>query len=125
MQASFNIEPMMNEIFSQVQQNMQANCRPAAGCNQWTTSNCAVDKTTWTMNVNLRKYPTKPEDLNVKEENGNLILSGKSETQNEHNGFKVILQFLTHERIHVVNSTHGLLYFKYNPIINFKMKNPL
>ena len=89
---------MMNDFFSHIAENkrilsnMSAYCRPNAACYSFNNAGCnnnETDKTTWAVNVNLKQYPTKSEDLNVKFENGHLICSGKSETQSEHNGFKV------------------------------------
>ena len=35
------------------------------------------DGTEWNRNVNLRRFPTKPEDLHVKLDGNKLVLSGK------------------------------------------------
>ena len=36
------------------------------------------DGTEWNRNVNLRRFPTKPEDLHVKLDGNKLVLSGKN-----------------------------------------------
>merc|ERR1719312_2333798 len=51
------------------------------------------DGTEWNRNVNLRRFPTKPEDLHVKLDGNKLVLSGKSEVEKDQCGFKV---FSTH-----------------------------
>ena len=37
------------------------------------------DGTEWNRNVNLRRFPTKPEDLHVKLDGNKLVLSGKTQ----------------------------------------------
>ena len=36
------------------------------------------DGTEWKRNINLRRFPTKPEDLHVKLDGNKLVLSGKN-----------------------------------------------
>ena len=48
----------------------------------------------WHMSLDLRKIPTKPEDIEVKLDGDKLNISGKSEITNENNGFKT---FSVHE----------------------------
>ena len=42
----------------------------------------------WQKTLDLSSVPTKPDDLDIKLDGDNLIISGKSEITNERNGFK-------------------------------------
>jgi len=58
------------------------------------TSNCNDGNgMKWKRNINLKRYPTKPEELHVKLDGNKLVLSGKSEVEKDQCGFKV---FSTH-----------------------------
>merc|ERR1719510_870113 len=57
-------------------------------CTRSTDCTNTVDGDTWNLTLNMEKYPTKPEEVKVKVENGVLQLSGKSQTQKEENGYK-------------------------------------
>merc|ERR1711976_38926 len=66
------------------------------GNNNWRCGSRSMetdDGTEWKRNVNLRRFPTKPEDLHVKLDGNKLVLSGKSEVEKDQCGFKV---FSTH-----------------------------
>ena len=43
----------------------------------------------WNRTMDLRNFPTKPEDLKIKIDGDSLVVSGKSEIKNEQNGLKI------------------------------------
>ena len=51
------------------------------GNNNWKCGSCPMetdDGTEWKRNINLRRFPTKPEDIRVKLDGNKLVLSGKN-----------------------------------------------
>ena len=70
----------MDNMFENIDQNFlsDVSCHSATG---------------WNRSLDLRNYPTKPEDLEIKVDGENLVVSGKSDVSKEQNGFKV---FSTH-----------------------------
>merc|ERR1739848_614066 len=64
---------------------MMSQCQRSTGVN--------TDETEWKRCINLKRFPTKPEDLHVKLDRNKIVLSGKSELEKDQCGFKV---FSTH-----------------------------
>ena len=81
------LQPMMESFLSEV------NCGRDGFCPNGKRTGSAETETTtdsiWSYKLNLANFPTKPENLHVKCENENLIISGTSETEKDKNGFKV------------------------------------
>merc|ERR1711996_32278 len=82
----------------------------------------SIDKEngTWEQSFDLDMLPTKAEDLKVKIVEGNLIISGVSEVENERNGFSLkskhewtreiqIPQFVEDEKIKVKMTQNNLI----------------
>jgi HSP20 family molecular chaperone IbpA len=78
------LQPMMESFLSEVNCGREGFCSDGKRTGTETTNDSI-----WSYKLNLANFPTKPENLNVKCENENLIISGTSETEKDQNGFKV------------------------------------
>merc|ERR1712018_664467 len=83
-----DISPMVENFMSEMMSQCQRSTGGRTGVN---TDN--TDETEWKRCINLKRFPTKPEDLHVKLDGNKVVLSGKSEVEKDQCGFKV---FSTH-----------------------------
>ena len=67
------LQPMMESLLSEVNC-----CRERVCADGKRTGTETANDSIWSYKLNLANFPTKPENLHVKCENENLIISGKS-----------------------------------------------
>jgi len=100
-----DIQPMMESVLSDLDSGRNQFCSFRSGpCSrrQRTGSEfCSKSNSSWSYRLNLSCFPTKAEDIHVKCENGNLIISGTSETEQENSGFKVFSSHVWSKEIQI------------------------